>query len=363
MDGTVTRLDLRTWSAVPLFTDGPITDADIHWPSETIVYATTHSVIIRPLIGDDTSPSHVIPFATPPRSLALSPDGHSLAVTDGESLKIVDLQSGVISIVAQNDLEESFSTYVVYIPSSWDPGSRYLWIDVALWEGSFNLLLDALSGQLSEPFECYSPPAWFPSGSTFVSTVSASGYLVCGEVDGLFLHTIEDFSIRRYRPFYGDPTQSPRDREFGQPKLSPDTRRIAFAERRHDGTLKTILWATGHAGGGAEVLATLPSPITSLVWAPDAATIYFTSPFPDTYSPDSTLIFRTDAPSTQPVEIASLLGDAQAIDVTPDGKLLLLEGTRGLTLVELPSGATTHLASRRSTTLPIKFLGWQPRTP
>lgn len=223
---------------------------------------------------------------------ALSPDGKTLAFSDGRGVWLADTTKGPARLLTEHTYGRGGGRCGVWNVESWSPNGQWLLIEVGCYEGSYAAVMNPLTGEVqSVPDTCYYGDfyrdyGWSQNGdyvlASFINPVSDSRYASARLRQVLTKNTLEETMLLS---------------ETGSISVWPahlhdlPDGRIGFSNRQcvDSPALRSGVYAIGRDGSSLSLLSSLPAmmcqpPSGSWVawssgqieWTPDgAAFLYF----------------------------------------------------------------------------------------
>ncbi len=256
-----------------------------------------------------------------PDVFVFSPDGQKLAFRDHEGLKIVDLQTDQLSVMWLNDLEYYEDT-TIYNPLSWSPDQDWLLLWISGWEAGWLAVGSLTSKEIYLLSGCDPDASWSPDAVQFAMVVRYDVYSGCGgEQDGVYVVSLAD-NIPLEQHIYADDTFAEPSGLSGATSVawSPDNEWIAFVRESEAAPQAQLLLMTPD-GSEVKVVAEVGNGrILSPVWSPDSDLLYYVAAEPD----GSRSVYELNPGTLDKRNLYALTEDAELLDISPDGKWLVL---------------------------------------
>ena len=203
-----------------------------------------------------------------------------LAYSDGEGLKVFNVLERTSSLLLRHITDQSdVSKLRFYSPEQWSPDSEWLWLRVSHWEGVSRLLAHVPTKTFHEYTGCYSDMDWFETSKTFVATVHYSGYLSCGDNDGICVIELKNNNQVIEKRIYQETSPSEAwERESRDISLSPDNEKISFVQFSYpeQTNQSSHLMLIDVLSNEHNELDSSQDEITSPIWSDDGKRLFYT---------------------------------------------------------------------------------------
>jgi hypothetical protein len=279
--GSIQQYNLRNWSTEKLSvqSDGDILQAVLSSNQRWLAFQDRNGIKIveQPFIGKPLS----IPIAQSDRiRLLFSNNSELLAYSDGEGLKVFNVLEGAASLLLAHITDQSdVSKLRYYSPEQWSPDSEWIWLSVSHWEGVSHVLAHVPTKTFHEYTGCYSNMDWFNTSKAFVATVHYSGYLSCGDNDGIYLIELKNNNQVTEKRIYQETSPSEAwEREPRDIRLSPDSEKMSFVQLSYpDQTNQSSrLMLIDVQSNEQSELDSSQDDITSPIWSDDGKRLFYT---------------------------------------------------------------------------------------
>jgi hypothetical protein len=279
--GSIQKYNLQNWSdeKLSIQSDGDVFQAVLSPNQRWLALQDRNGIKIveQPFIGKPRT----IPIVQSDRiRLSFSNNSELLAYSDDEGLKIFSILEETSSLLVAHSVDQSdVSKLRFYYPQQWSPNSEWLWIGVSHWEGVSHVLAHVSTKTLHEYTGCYSDMDWFETSKAFVASVRYSGYLGCGEEDGIYLVELKNNNQVAEKPIYQEISPSEAwEHESRDIKLSPDSEKLSFVQLSYpEQTVQSShLMLIDVMSNEHKELASSQDDISSPIWSKDGRELFYT---------------------------------------------------------------------------------------
>ena len=278
---SIQQYNLRNWSTEKLSiqSDGDIFQAVLSSNQKWLAFQDRNGIKIveQPFIGKPL----IIPLVQSDRiRLVFSDNSELLAYSDGEGLKILNILEETSSLLVAHSTDQSdVSKIRFYYPQQWSPDSEWLWMGVSHWEGFSHVLAHVLTKTFHEYTGCYSDTDWFKTSKALVATVHYSGYLSCGDNDGIYLIDLANNNQVVEKRVYQEISPSETwERESRDVSLSPDNEKLSFVQLSYPEQTNQLsrLMLIDMISNEHKELTSSEDDITSPIWSNDGKSLFYT---------------------------------------------------------------------------------------
>jgi len=279
-NGSVQRYNLQNWSSekIPVQSNGDILQAALSPNQNWLAFQDKSGINIveYPFTGQ---PLTVSIIQSDVFNFIFSSNSELFTFSDGEGLKIFDISKRTSFLLLPHLLNENdVSDLRKYSPDQWSPNSKWLWVNVYHWEGVSHILAHLPTKTFHKYTGCYSDIDWMNAGQAFAATVFYSGYLGCGDNDGIYLIDLDNNQIVEKRIYQETIPSQAWEREFRDIKISPSGDDIAFVQLSSPYTdlQSSRLMLINFTNDKYKEIDSSRDDIASPVWSSDGTKLFYT---------------------------------------------------------------------------------------
>ena len=279
-NGSVQKYNLLNWSSekIPVQSKGDILQAVLSPNQKWLVFQDNNGINIveYPFTGQVLTVSNI---QSEVYNFVFSSNSELLSFSDGEGLKIFDISKKTSFLLITHMLiENDASEYRKFVPDQWSPDNKWLWVNVYHWEGISHILVHVPTKTFHEYTGCYSDIDWLGTSQAFIATVRYSGYLCCGDDDGIYLIKLNHKQIVEKRLYQETIPSQKWEREPRDIEVSPSEKEATFVQLSYPDTdlQSSRLMLINLTGDIYEEIDSSQDDITSPIWSSDGTKLFYT---------------------------------------------------------------------------------------
>jgi hypothetical protein len=286
--------------------------------------------------------------------LAFNRNGKLFAYTDGEGLKILDLEKHRTKLLVSHYLSPSgeSSENHYYSPVQWSDDDQWLVIGLAYFEGFSYQLVHIPNKGINDFTNCFSRVSWLPKSTKLLVSVTYSSRSSCGEEDGIYIISVGKNAISEEHIFQETTPSEPSERATSYASWSPSGDWISFVQTTYpeSNNPSSRLMLIKADGSQLQELVSITGNILSPIWLPNGKGLMYINQY------DGSKISRVDLGNHKTQDYKDVLPDySELLSISPDGNWLLMTDDRRerLILLDINGGKIVYDDEVD------KFIGWE----
>jgi Tol biopolymer transport system component len=194
---------------------------------------------------------------------------------------------------------------------------------IGYWEGGRMVLVSTATQEVHELSGCRPDASWLPNGQAFAMAVEYSGYLGCGEQDGIYIVSAAGGIVSEERIYFDPASTDPADGAGSSSvSWSPTGDWITFVQTYYtpdfDDSESRLMLVRPDGTEARTLASTQDGRIITPVWTGDGGTIYYAI-----WSRDGSHIYRAHIHSAEATLLHKSPDRERLISLSPDGQWLV----------------------------------------